>query len=411
MANNSRSSLQAGGLLLCRAEMTDHLPCWAARHRVWSITFAIFVLSTSTLFHRDDLHRQAPIDAPDQRAGPLSLLKIEHRAKPSYISQSYVHITCDIRLCKMAGSTPPTRASRYSQRSSLFSSPDRPPCADFLSPDRNSELSHKEALAAAAAEHTRIREKANHTLQLYQEEEAQRRLAERQQQLIDLQQKEKQRLEKERSLRAEDERLRDLRAKSIARLPPEPELPKAPTAPVKQEATPTPQPTLSAQPQASTTPATANGATPATQPAASAPATSILNRTPTPAANSPTPLSNPAQQQTTQEPAKSASPLQPVANGQVKPEQSPTNGTAPSATPAHVPPPAPRVDPLKQRYLDIHKNLKAFRASYVHQMSTNPALKNHTADLRRDVRKFVGQISMDKANNRLLVSSDRPVLL
>jgi hypothetical protein len=32
--------------------------------------------------------------------------------------------------------------------------------ADFLSPDRNSETNHKDALAAAAAEHERIRAKA-----------------------------------------------------------------------------------------------------------------------------------------------------------------------------------------------------------------------------------------------------------
>lgn len=61
----------------------------------------------------------------------------------------------------MAGSTPPSRVSRYPRVNELRSSPFSYSNVDLLSPDRNSEKSHKEALAAAQYEHERIRAKAS----------------------------------------------------------------------------------------------------------------------------------------------------------------------------------------------------------------------------------------------------------
>lgn len=60
----------------------------------------------------------------------------------------------------MAGSPSAPRASRYPRANAPFSSPYSSSFVDMLSPDRNSEKSHKEALAAAHAEHERIRAKA-----------------------------------------------------------------------------------------------------------------------------------------------------------------------------------------------------------------------------------------------------------
>jgi nucleoporin GLE1 len=45
------------------------------------------------------------------------------------------------------------------------------------------------------------------------------------------------------------------------------------------------------------------------------------------------------------------------------------------------------------RYTTIHKNLKELRKSMVEQAKTNRALKERMGDMRREIRKSVGQLT------------------
>lgn len=65
---------------------------------------------------------------------------------------------------------------------------------------------------------------------------------------------------------------------------------------------------------------------------------------------------------------------------------------------------APDANPKRQRAIQIHKSLKALRNSIHVQTGQNPALKNRAGDLRRELRKCVGQLSFDKKGNNIVVS-------
>lgn len=186
---------------------------------------------------------------------------------------------------------------------------------------------------------------------------------------------EEQRLQAEKAAREEQQRLRELAAKKIP-----------PLSPVQP---PKPPPTKS------------TAAAPAPAPAAPA---------------------------KTAAPASSAAPVQPSAT-QLKPVQLALNGvkpttstpfgaasaTAPSATPTAAtttkPAPAPasaptKIDPKRQRALQIHRNLKQLRESITTtQANQNPALKSKAGDMRRELRKCIGQLSFDKQGNQTVVSS------
>lgn len=117
-----------------------------------------------------------------------------------------------------------------------------------------------------------------------------------------------------------------------------------------------------------------------------------------------------------QKPTPQAKPATPVVNGNStsKPATSnlfgaPTTNIVPApATTASVKPtpvPAPgSTDPKRLRALEIHKNLKQLRAAIASQGTQNKALKNKAGDLRRELRKSVGQLSMDKKGNQVVVS-------
>lgn len=88
----------------------------------------------------------------------------------------------------------------------------------------------------------------------------------------------------------------------------------------------------------------------------------------------------------------------------------PTPATAPAQAAAVAPKPAPapasvKHDPKRERALQIHKNLKELRNSVSNvQAGQNPALKSTVGDMRREIRKCVGQLSFNKANNTSIVS-------
>ncbi|WEW55804.1 hypothetical protein PRK78_001237 [Emydomyces testavorans] len=54
-----------------------------------------------------------------------------------------------------------------------------------------------------------------------------------------------------------------------------------------------------------------------------------------------------------------------------------------------------------QRYLELHKHLKQFRKGMVDETKRNPVLKQHMGDMRRTIKKCVGQLlTDDKVANR-----------
>ncbi|KAK1655406.1 GLE1-like protein [Colletotrichum phormii] len=228
----------------------------------------------------------------------------------------------------MAHSSP----SRRSQHNgNIKSSPERGYTADFLSENRNSELSHRDALAAAQLEHERVRLAALRVYEVHQLQEEKQRLEAEQRRIAQLQKEEEDRLKAEAAVRAEQERLRELKAKQIPQLPPEPE-----------PEPPKPEPKKSQEPQV--------GAAPTTQ------ANEFLAKPAAPAA--PKPVVQPA---------------------------------APAPAPAQR-----RVD----RYTEIHQALKKLRKD-VEALSKQPGnpLKGKLGDMRRQIRKSIGQLTAGKGAN------------
>lgn len=93
----------------------------------------------------------------------LTLLTLEHSTTPAQTFEQRPPpriLGPNATQGNMAGSSSPPRVSRYPKVNELRSSPFSYSNVDLLSPDRNSEKSHKEALAAAKYEHERIRAKA-----------------------------------------------------------------------------------------------------------------------------------------------------------------------------------------------------------------------------------------------------------
>lgn len=94
----------------------------------------------------------------------LDLIRPRPRILATCRNNSTATTTASCRLprhaVKMTTPSPATRTSRYPRANPPTPSPASSSVADFLSPDRNSETNHKDALAAAAAEHERIRAKA-----------------------------------------------------------------------------------------------------------------------------------------------------------------------------------------------------------------------------------------------------------
>ncbi|KAL1881791.1 hypothetical protein Daus18300_000844 [Diaporthe australafricana] len=281
----------------------------------------------------------------------------------------------------MTTPSPATRMSRYPRANPPTPSPASSSVADFLSPDRNSETNHKDALAAAAAEHERIRAKAIHTLYIHEQNLQREQLLEQARQERErvsveeakaLAAKEKikaeeERLRAEQAARQEQERLREIAARKIPQLPP--------VAPPRPEQ----------------------------QPPAQAPIPPAITTAPTPAAQA-----NPTPQPSSQ--IKAAAAVTVNGNATIKPPTS----TAPAASkpvPATAPASAPAPHGAKrQRAVEIHKSLKQVRAAIASQALQNKALKSKAGDLRRELRKVIGQLSLDKDGNRVVMQKVTKIL-
>lgn len=271
----------------------------------------------------------------------------------------------------------PSRRSQHNNN--IKSSPERGFTADFLSENRNSELSHRDALAAAQLEHERVRLAALRVYEVHQLQEEKQRLEAEQRRIAQLQKEEEDRLKAEAAVRAEQERLRELKAKQIPQLPPEPE-----PAPPKPEPKKSQEPQVNGTTAAKSELAAAPPAAPKPAPLTSAPTSAL------PAAKAP-----PA--------APSSTPAQVAATPSIQPNGFLTKPAAPPAPKPAVQPVAPApvpAQPTVDRYTQIHQALKKLRKD-VEALSKQPGnpLKGKLGDMRRQIRKSIGQLTAGKGAN------------
>ena len=274
------------------------------------------------------------------------------------------------------------------RRSQLLSSPDRSYLSNYLFDGRNTELSHRDALAAAQAEHHRVREAAIRVYELHELKEEHNRIVEQER-------REQERLKAEAAIAAEEKRLQELRAKSIPKPTPPP--PPPPSEPQAAQPKPSPQPasppktvdTAKSEPPTLDTSEPKAAAPPPlseakTQPAASWPQTngSLFSNISKPGQAAVNPFATSTTPKTTTSapaPAATATPG-PVA-----------------ATPSQPKPPA---QPASNRYSEIHQELKKLRKDIVadSKVAGSP-LKGKLGTVRREIRVSIGQLTGGKGAN------------
>ncbi|KAJ6438424.1 RNA export mediator Gle1 [Purpureocillium lavendulum] len=257
-------------------------------------------------------------------------------------------------------------------RRSQFSSPDRGYRSSFLYDERNTELSHRDALAAAQAEHDRIREAALRVYELHE-------LKEEHQRILDQERREQERLKAEAEIAAEERRLQELRAKTIPKPAPPPPTPEPPKAAER----PQPEKPASAEVRkADVAPAQAQH----TAKAAAAQPNGILGNQVKPAAASPFGVS----------PASVSAPKAVLTTPapQSKPATRPQ--TALQTQPQARPPAKPAAD----RYVQIHQELKKLRKDITAQSKVpGSPLKGKMGTFRREIRVAIGQLTGGKGAN------------
>ncbi|KAI8633038.1 GLE1-domain-containing protein [Xylariaceae sp. FL1651] len=288
----------------------------------------------------------------------------------------------------MTGSSPATRRSRQ------WSSPSQNRISDILLENRHTELSHQDALAAAQAEHERVREAAIRVFKDNQLKEEHRRLQEQEESIRQQQRREEERIRNEERLRAEEERLRALRAKTVPRLPPEAPPAAPPTSTGRLDGT-----------GSSNSTNTSNLVNTQDRSSSSAKATPIITQPPT-QADVPTPQTNgskaahtfPTQQEQHVAPQK-PSPF--ASNAAPNPFLQPTISQRKTPSVPSTSKPSVEAD----RYVAIHQNLKKLRASMAEQAKSVPSLKARMGDMRRELRKSLGQIVTEKGGNKKQIAT------
>lgn len=273
--------------------------------------------------------------------------------------------------------------SSPSRRSQLLSSPESGLLSKFLFDGRNNELSHQSALAAAQAEHKRVREAAIRVYELHE-------LREEHQRIIDLERKEQERLKAEAAIVEEERRLRELKAKTVPKLPPEP----VPEPPKKVEPTPVHRPEV-AKPQE---PIKQNISEIKQQPTSNAAAPQLngfLGGQTRPTTGNP--FAPTAQ-------ADSASKLvnQSAPTTQATPAVRPPAAQSPAALSTSA-----QKNALANRYVEIHKELKKLRqVLQVEAKVPGSPLKGKMGAYRREIRVSIGQLTAGKGANAQPVSRD-----
>ncbi|KAI0122829.1 putative RNA export mediator protein [Xylariales sp. AK1849] len=334
----------------------------------------------------------------------------------------------------MAGSSPARGSSTY------WPSPEshrRLP--EYLSENRNNELSHKEALAAAAAEHERVREAALRVIELHAKQLEQERLRKAELEIIQKQQVEVERLKQERKV---VEAQRRLEALKVEKHSPAPTSEKAETAKAvvngssntlseeRVAAALKPNPfapsvasPIGTQRTDQINGHTANGAKPSISspsevspsvpqqtPVTSSPfaksTTPATNSSAKPAATAPNPFGKP-QASTVNPFAKTASPAATsTANPFGKPATTPAvNGvssaaSAPAQAATALTPARSQAHQGPDRYTQIHQNLKKLRVHMLEHAKRDTNFKKLMGDMRREIRKCVGQLTTAKNANK-----------
>jgi nucleoporin GLE1 len=199
--------------------------------------------------------------------------------------------------------------------------------------------------------------------------------------LLDARRKEEERIKLEEALAADRARLNELKAKKIAIPAPLPDL-EPPVAPVvngKPPAVPLPTNNVLTQ---------INGA-------ATSPKPTTITAVPKPP-SAPVPAQIQSQATATAphkapEPAKPASSVLGI-NGLLNNTPQPNGVASNSGTSRSAAQPPTQTRPDK--YAEIHKNLKMLRKFMADQAKANPALKRRMGDMRREIRKSVGQLTV-----------------
>ncbi|KAH0497970.1 hypothetical protein TgHK011_005251 [Trichoderma gracile] len=273
----------------------------------------------------------------------------------------------------MTNSSSPTR-------NQLLPSTDSGLLSRFLVEGRNNELNHQSALAAAQAEHNRVREAAIRVYELHE-------LREEHQRILELERKEQERLRAEAAIVEEERRLRELKAKTVPKLPPEP----VPEPPKKVEPTPVQQ---QPEPAKAPEPKKQNLFETKQQPvtSAAAPQTNgFLGGQTKPAAGGL--FASTAQADSASKVENRVAPTAQVA--QVAPAVQPpvTRSPAPPAASAQK-------NALANRYLEIHKELKKLRQVLQAEAKVpGSPLKGKMGTYRREIRVSIGQLTAGKGAN------------
>ena len=264
--------------------------------------------------------------------------------------------------------------------------------SSFLSEDRNNEHNHKDALQAAQAEHDRVREAAIRVFEMHEMREEHKRI-------IEAEKKEQERLKAEAAIAEETRRLQELKAKSIPKPAPLPDPPKA----IKEtQQTEEIKPKGSSQPQESPREKK-------TSPFIPAPAAATEAKAP-----APNPFANPAQrspfaavpsasqQQNGLQAPQNFAQKSPFTQQVPQTMQTPqSTAPPPQAQPTQDPkPPTQRAAPARDRYLEIHQELKKLRERMqAEAKAAGPPLKGQMGDFRRVIRVSVGQLTGGKGAN------------
>lgn len=345
---------------------------------------ALDLLPTNLLFVFAALHCFRNCAAVDYRAVPISLLSflfLSFIPFPLYPYYANFIAICNFIQSAMTASSPATRRSRQ------WSSPQRARISDFLAENRHTELGYQDALAAAQIEHERVRDAAIRVFKDHELQEECRRLQEQEAAVIRQQRREEERIRNEESLRAEEERLRALKAKTVPKLPPaEPNSP-----PVSQLNGPQLNGTRSLNSISATSPANRHdAAAPGLKPPPGASQQPLSNAGPTPPVNG-TKVEQPVA------PTQASPFATPTAAGSVfKPATFQPNPLATAFT---------QPKPPADQYTVIHQNLKRLRASLAEQAKSLPSLKARMGDMRRELRKTLGQMVTEKGGNRKQVGN------
>ncbi|KID87562.1 GLE1-like protein [Metarhizium guizhouense ARSEF 977] len=269
------------------------------------------------------------------------------------------------------------------RRSQLLSSPDRPYLSNFLLDSRNNELSHRDALAAAQAEHDRVREAAIRVYELHELKEEHNRILEQGR-------REQERLMAEAAIAAEEKRLQELKAKSIPKPPPPPPEPAKPVE--KPAGEKKPVSVVSESPEAKESEPLAQPQA-KSQPSAPAPQQNgLFSNLGKPVPSSP--FAAAGQQTKSQQPSVSNQNITSPPEAKTSQSQQPV---APSQTPQL---PKSPVDPLSDQYIRIHQALKQLRRDIVaaSKVAGSP-LKGKVGTIRREIRVSIGQLTGGKGTN------------